>query len=391
MTSHAASARGLVAAFGSTFFELVGFFMLMPLLQLTLATRGISASGIGMFTALEWAGVFVVTPLAGRLARALGERLCFWLSGALPLACAFGFLLTRTLWLWCLLFFIAGLASGLRWIVGEALVAQWAPAASRGRVVGLFQTMIGVTFMLGPVLLAWVGVAGERAFWWVIALLALGVACSFALPQLVHADDDRAPTAHGFGLRAAVRAAPAIMAAGAIGGIFEVGLTGILPILGLSIGLDHQSAALLVSVSGIGSALLMLPAGALADRLDLRRIAMVCAVILLLSCFALPWIGAHRAVIWPLVFVWGGAGGALYTVAMVDLGMRYTGATLVDRAAILVMAYTLGGIIAPPLGGFAIDHLPRWGFACLFAAICGAGIVLLLQARRRTDAGARRA
>ena len=73
MTSHAASARGLVAAFGSTFFELVGFFMLMPLLQLTLATRGISASGIGMFTALEWAGVFVVTPLAGRLARALGE------------------------------------------------------------------------------------------------------------------------------------------------------------------------------------------------------------------------------------------------------------------------------------------------------------------------------
>jgi len=100
MPGSASSTRGLVAAFSSTFFELVGFFMLLPLLQLTLTARGVGASGVGLFTALDWLGIFIVTPLAGRLTRFLGERWSFWLSGALPLVCALGFSLTDALWWW---------------------------------------------------------------------------------------------------------------------------------------------------------------------------------------------------------------------------------------------------------------------------------------------------
>jgi len=280
------------------------------------------------------------------------------------------------------LFFVAGMASGLRWIVGEALVAQWAPAKHRGRIVGLFQTMIGVTFMIGPGVLVLVGTQGMRPFVVVIALLALGVGCSLALPTTARgaADEEHAPHA---GVRAALRAAPAVMAAGFVGGIFEVGLTGLLPMLGLSIGFDNAAAALLITVSGVGSTLLMLPAGALADRFDRDRIAVALTVLLLASSLVSAALPDWPWLAWPLVFAWGGMGGALYTIAMVSLGTRFRGPALVDRAAVLVMAYTLGGILAPPLGGLALDYAPRWGFTALFALIAALGLILLLVALRR--------
>lgn len=386
MPGAVSSTRGLVAAFSSTFFELVGFFMLLPLLQLTLTARGIGASGVGLFTALDWLGIFIITPLAGRLARFLGERWSFWLSGALPLICALGFALTDAIWCWSVLFFVAGMASGLRWIVGEALVAQWAPERYRGRIVGLFQTMIGVTFMIGPGVLVLVGTQGTRPFYFVIALLALGVGCSLALPATARGAAEQEPVPHA-GLRTALRAAPSVMAAGFVGGIFEVGLTGLLPVLGLSIGFDNAAATLLITISGVGSAVLMLPAGALADRFDRNRIAVALTISLLVSSLVSvvlpdwPWLA------WPLVFVWGGLGGALYTIAMVSLGMRFRGPALVDRAAVLVMTYTLGGILAPPLGGLALEYAPRWGFTALFALIATLGLVLLLVALRREARG----
>ena len=386
MPGAVSSTRGLVAAFSSTFFELVGFFMLLPLLQLTLTARGVGASGVGLFTALDWLGIFIVTPLAGRLARFLGERRSFWLSGALPLVCALGFVLTDAIWWWSVLFFVAGMASGLRWIVGEALVAQCAPERYRGRIVGLFQTMIGVTFMIGPGVLVLVGTQGTQPFVVVIALLALGVACSLALPATMRSatDEDHVPHA---GVRTALRAAPSVMAAGFVGGLFEVGLTGLLPVLGLSIGFDNAAATLLITVSGIGSAVLMLPAGALADRFDRNRIAVVLTVLLLASSLVSAALPDWPWLAWPLVFVWGGLGGALYTIAMVSLGMRFRGPALVDRAAVLVMTYTLGGILAPPLGGLALDYAPRWGFTALFTLIAGLGLVLLLGALRREARG----
>ncbi len=387
MADSAHHRRGLIVAFGSTFFELVGMFMLMPLLQLNLTARGISAAGVGSFTALEWIGVFIATPFAGRIARSIGTRATFWWSAILPLGCAIGFACTQSFVAWGVLFFIAGTASGLRWIIGEALVAEYAPAARRGRIVGLFQTMIGVTFMIGPGLLALTGAQGVLPFMVVIVLMTCAVLCSLWLPRVSgKASAAREPLSALAGMRDAIVGAPAIMAAGFVGGVFELGMTGLLPVLGIAVGFDARAAALLVAVSGIGSALLMLPAGELADRVDRHRVSMATASVLLASTALLPWVHRYPALLWPLVVVWGGAGGALYTLAMVHVGMQFRGPALVNHAAVLVMAYTLGGVIAPPIGGFALEYAPRLGFTAVFASIATLGIGMMLATRRRTHA-----
>jgi MFS family permease len=77
------------------------------------------------------------------------------------------------------------------------------------------------------------------------------------------------------------------------------------------------------------------------------------------------------------VFAWGAGGAALYILVMVALGKQYQGIALVQRMGVLVMAYTLGGLGAPLLGGWAL----QWGtplFHSLTCAVAALGLVALL-------------
>ena len=60
--SHPGARLGLVSIFGSTFFELVGYFMLLPFLLLRLKGAEVSTMVAGLFAATGWLGVFLVTP-----------------------------------------------------------------------------------------------------------------------------------------------------------------------------------------------------------------------------------------------------------------------------------------------------------------------------------------
>ena len=91
----------------------------------------------------------------------------------------------------------------------------------------------------------------------------------------------------------------------------------------------------------------------------------------------MPWLAAVVA------FVWGGAGGSLYTLAMIDIGSREQGITLVNSTAVLVLSYTLGGTLAPALGAAMLDWAPVIGFPVLLLAVAGPGWWLLRRAQRQ--------
>jgi hypothetical protein len=86
--------------------------------------------------------------------------------------------------------------------------------------------------------------------------------------------------------------------------------------------------------------------------------------------------------VWPMVAIWGAAGGALYTLAMIDIGAREKGITLVNSTAVLVLTYTLGGLVASASSGALIDYAPTLGFPALLLGVGGAGLLALLGQRR---------
>jgi MFS family permease len=160
------------------------------------------------------------------------------------------------------------------------------------------------------------------------------------------------------------------------------------------------ASALLVSASGLGSALMMLPAGLLADRPSLQQrhggehgarvvILHACALVTLLATVLIPFVAGAPWLAAAVAFVWGGAGGSLYTLAMIDIGSREEGITLVNSTAVLVLSYTLGGVLAPALGAAMLDWAPVVGFPALLLAVAGPGWWLLRREYRALRSGRR--
>lgn len=404
-THTAGQARlGLLAIFGSTFFELVGYFMLTPLLLLRLKAGGESTALAGLFAASGWLGIFFMTPFASAITQRLGRRPTLWLAALIPVIATAGFAFTPLLWLWFVFKIAAGMASGLRWVLAEAIVAEFSPPGQRGRYVGIFETMVGVTFVVGPLMLAWIGAENDAALWTALGFMAIGLVWSLLIPRLPDAADAHSAQVGLSGVWHALLAHPLIMAVGFVGGFFESGLTSILPLYGLALGLGATAAALLVSASGLGSALMMLPAGMLADRLahhPQRRwgdgraarlvIMRVCALITLLATLVIPFVAGTPWLAAPVAFLWGGAGGCLYTLAMIDIGSREEGITLVNSTAVLVLSYTLGGVLAPALGAAALQWAPTLGFPALLLSVAGLGWWLLRRATSSPSEGTPRA
>jgi len=210
----AGSRQGLLSVFGSTLFQLSGIFMLSPLLLLLLKMAEVSTTVAGLFAATTWMGIFIITPFASVVTHRLGRRTTMWLASTMPLVAAVGFLVTDVLWLWFALELMAGVAGGLRWVLAEAFIAEFAPPGQTGRYIGAYATMVGLTFVIGPALLAWAGPDNLHTLWLVIVLLAIGLAWTALIPPLPP-DQDRHTAALGVpGLWRAVRAEPVIMLAG---------------------------------------------------------------------------------------------------------------------------------------------------------------------------------
>ncbi len=286
MTRPASATRGLVSIFGSTFVELIGYFMLLPMLLFQLKTAGVSTSVAGLFAATGYLGMFLMTPFASAVTQRLGRRATLWVAAAVPALAAVGFALTDALPVWFALKLISGAAAGLRWVLAEALIAEFSPPGQRGRYVGIFETLVGFTFVIGPAVLAWLGTDNPHALWWVIGFLLTGLAWSLLIPPLPRANDAHSARVGLGGVWQSLLAHPIIMLAGFMGGFFESGMASILPLYGLALGLSAATAALLVSCIGLGSALTMLPAGLLADRFDdqargRRSVMLACAAITL--------------------------------------------------------------------------------------------------------------
>lgn len=386
----------LAALFVATFLELSGLFLFGPLLSFMLHARGLDTAAVGGFAALQWLGLLLATPFAGRWAQRLGPRRALLVSGAVPLVALAGMQLSDALPLWAVLYGVAGMASALRWILAEATVAEQAGPAHRGRFMGLFAMMIGLTFMAGPALLSALLAAGwgQRAIAWVAVglvaagLLALvpvraaGQGVASAADNAAQASQDTAAAGVDApswrSLWPALQAAPLVMLGGLVGGFFEAGLAGVLPLYGLGAGFTAAASALLVSASGLGSTLLPLPLGELADRLPRAAVRQACMAVALFSGLGLalaPTLGpGAQPVAAVCAGLCGGAGAALYTLAMVEIGHQHQGLALVNSTSVLVLAYTLGGLLAPALGGLVLQAAPLPAFGGMLAVVAAAGL-----------------
>ncbi|MBV8614056.1 MAG: MFS transporter [Acetobacteraceae bacterium] len=368
--------RGLAAAIGCVTVFGLSVGATAPLLSLLLEAHGTDPVLTGLNAGSVFVGVTVGPLLAPRGVRLFGVRrmllACLLLNAAVIVLMR----VFDSLPAWFVLRMFGGVMGSSIFTASEAWINLLASEATRGRVVGLYAAALSAGFGLGPVLLSLTGIAGWAPF---IAGAAIIVAA--ALPLLGAGD-----MAEGFGRERGASPlkmfgrAPFLLFVVAMFGLYESALFTLLPIWGVRVGLGTSAAAATVSTIYFGGIALQVPIGWLSDRVSRRAALLLCGTAGLAGALILPAAVSSLLALFCVLLVWGGTAGGIYPVALGMAGDRFRDGDLVAVNAAMIMAYGLGSLAGPALGGAAMDVWNSQGlpwffvvlFACLLAATLGA-------------------
>lgn len=267
--------------------------------------------------------------------------------------------------------FVFGIGLILRWVACDTWIVSVAPERLRGRAIGTHETLMGCGIAAGPLLILLTGFAGAVPF---LSCMVLLLGSSALLPAL--GDCNGYPEASDRSQRLGlVRIVPTALMAGFVAGAVETSSISFLPVLS-----EHRLFALGVTAVlggfGAGGTLLQFPLGWLADRAGFRRTQLITAIAVAACALALPWAAQVPALLFALLFVWGGAAGGMNTLAVIEVGQRISGAGMSTGLMAVALAYTIGSVSGPVLTGWATEIFPGGGLPIVVAVSVSAFIAV---------------
>ncbi len=336
-----------------------------PLLSLLLEARHTDAGLIGLNAGAAFIGVIVGPMLTPRWVRWFGIR--NFLLGCFALDIVV-FLLMKvfdSLGAWFVLRVLLGLIGSSLFTTSEAWISLLAGGAKRGRIIGIYAAALSAGFGLGPLLLSLTGIEGWPPF------IANGIIVAVAAVPLLGAGN----LASGLGRERGANPlkifvmAPLIVITVALFGLYETALLALLPIWGVRAGLSTDAAAATLSAVYIGAIVLQVPIGWLSDRTQRLTALRVCGAGGLVGALLVTTLHASAPVLFGALFLWGGIVSGIYPVAMGMAGDRFSGRDMVAGNAAIIMAYGLGSLIGPALGGAAMDLWNPQGLLAMFVVL----------------------
>ncbi len=348
-----------------------------PLLSLILESRGVDATLNGLTAGSAFIGVVLGPLLAPRLVRGVGLRR-FLLAGFAADIALFPLMrVFDTLPAWFVLRVLLGMVGSSIFTASEAWITMLAGTGSRGRVLGLYAAALSAGMGTGPLLLSVTGIEGWTPF------LANGAITALAGVPLLAAGGaagDLGREGGGNPLAMFLRA-PVLLLAVAMFGLYEQALMTLLPVWGVRSGFGRAMAAATLSAVFLGAIVMQFPVGLFSDRIARLGAFRLCGLGGLAGAAVLAFVPLPPALLFGLLFLWGGVAAAIYPVALSMAGDRFQGSAMVAANAAMIIAYGLGSLAGPPLGGVALDLRGPAGLPELFVVLFAAFLLATLFAR----------
>lgn len=350
-----------------------------PLLSFILERQGTTSSLIGLSAAMTPLGFIVSAPLIPALARCVGgARLAILCSilAALTLIAIAG---TQEVWAWMPLRFLLGFFANPLYVISETWLISITPAPRRGRILGLYSSIVSAGFAIGPLSLGLVGTQGWPPFMiGIAAFLLCGLIVLAVVPRLPRMQHEGQATSVGSFFARAPLLLFAVFTAAAL----EQILLSLFAVYGTALGSAEERIASLITCFIAGNAVLQILLGRAAEQVGSRRILLFCALASFAGCLLLPSI-FNAWLVWLLVFAWGGVSFGIYTMALIQLGERFTGQALIAGNAAFALTWGIGGIMGSPATGLAMQLIGYQGLPACLGLLCCVLAVLLMAERRR--------
>lgn len=358
-SAKSSAAAGIVGAIACTTIFALTIGLTYPLLSFVLESAGYSETVIGINAAMTPIGVLVASPFYPKLIKRFGAWQVAVLCLAMSAILVFMMGLTTTYVVLLVLRFLLGLFDVGVYIVSETWINQLANPRSRGRTIGLYATALAAGFGTGPLILSFTGVESFLPFTIGASFCVVAIVVVLLIRKAAPSFSDQEEASSWSFLKLA----PTLLLAIAAYAFWESTILSLFPVYGLEAGLETRFVSLALSVCILGNVFLQVPLGWAADVTSRRGMMVFCACSAALGVLLLPSVAHSQYLLLPTLFVWGAVAGGLYTMAMTELGDRFSGSELVAGNAAFAIAFGLGGIFGGPVSGVAMDLFGNSGFS----------------------------
>ncbi|WEX07176.1 MFS transporter [Chelativorans sp. AA-79] len=337
-----------------------------PLLSFILERQGTIPGLIGLSAAMTPLGFIASASFIPSLARRVGGARLAIVCSILAAATLIAIAGTTQVWAWMPLRFLLGVFANPLYVISETWLISITPAPRRGRIMGLYSSIVSGGFAIGPLSLGLIGTQGWPPFMiGIVAFLLCGMILLAVVPRLPKMPHDGEATSVGgfFAL------APLLLFAVFTAAAFEQILLSLFPVYGAALSSAEDRIAPLITCFIAGNAMMQILLGRAAERFGSTRAMLFCVVASLAGCLLLPLI-FDLWLIWPLVFVWGGVSFGIYTISLIQLGERFTGQALIAGNAAFALAWGIGGIAGSPATGLAMQLIGHHGLSLSLGFLC---------------------
>ncbi len=345
-----------------------------PLLSLIMEQRGVSSTLNGANTAISGLACIIMIPFITPLARWFGVVNTLVLMIVLSALFLVGFYVFESLPAWFLLRFVFSCTLVTVFVLSEFWINSCAPEASRGLILGIYGTVLGLGFAIGPAILAFVGTAGLMPFaiGGIIILLSVGPAWYARDRQPVMEKSGKTPSVFPY-----LFMVPTATMSALVFGMAEQSDLALFPVYATRYGYTETSVALLVVILALGNLACQIPLGILSDKVkDRRNVMLGCALIGAIGALMLLVVIENPWLLSACIFIWGGVIGGMYTVGLAHLGARLSGTDLAQANAAFIMAYAIGMMVGPQYTGIAMDVIGAPGFGWAIFSCFGLYIIV---------------
>ncbi|MGM4880064.1 MFS transporter [Rhizobium leguminosarum bv. viciae] len=328
-----------------------------PLLSFILERQGTTFGLIGLSAAMTPLGFILSAPFIPALSQCLGGARLAILCSILTALTLITIAWMQDIWAWMPLRFLLGFFANPLYVISETWLISITPAPRRGRIMGLYSSIVSGGFAIGPLSLGLTGTEGWPPFMiGITAFLLCGLivlAVAARLPEMPN--EGEATSVGGFFVLA-----PLLLFAVFTAAAFEQILLSLFAVYGSALGSAEGRIASLITCFIAGNAALQILLGRVAERFGSMRMMLFCVLACLAGCLLLPSVFTTW-LIWPLVFVWGGVSFGIYTLSLIQLGERFTGQALIAGNAAFALVWGIGGIVGSPATGLAMQLIGHQG------------------------------